>query len=64
MKNKESSKIESESIERPYSVCTCEVYGFVYSHQNLIKPILDETRHQELSNDINYKAIGSVLTEI
>ena len=40
-----------------------EVYSFTYRQQNLMK-ILNETRHQELSNYINYKAIISVLTEI
>ena len=30
----------------------------------MIKPILDETKHLELSNHINYNAIESVLSEI
>ena len=29
-----------------------------------MKPILDEAKYLELSNHINYKAIGSVLSEI
>ena len=36
----------------------------VQLRQNSIKSILDEIRHQEFFNHINYKAIGSVLSEI
>ena len=51
-------------IEKPWTCPYCEVYGFVFRYQNLMKLILYEIRHLELSNHINYKAIGSVLSEI
>ena len=51
-------------VEKPYGVGTCEVYGFIHSHQNLMKINFTETRHLDLSNHINYKAIGLVLSEI
>ena len=40
-----------------------EVYGFTYGHPNLIKLIIDENRHQDLSENINYKVIGIVMSE-
>ena len=51
-------------IEKPYGSPYGGVYGSSCSHQNLMKPILDETRHPKLSIHINYKAIILVLREI
>ena len=50
--------------KKPYGVCTGGVYGFSYNHRNWMKLILNETRHLELSNHINHKTIGLVLSEI
>ena len=47
-----------------FDVRTCEAYGFGHIHQNLMKQILNETRHLDLPNYINYKTIGLVLSEI
>ena len=49
---------------KPFSVRTCEVYKLIYKHRNEMKPILNETRHLEFFNHINYKAIGLVLSKI
>ena len=51
-------------IKKPYDGLYGRVYGSACNYQILMKSILDETRHPELSIHANYKAIGLVLREI
>ena len=50
--------------QEPWTCSYVGVYGSSYNYQNLMKLILNETRHLELSNYRNYKVIGLVLSEI
>ena len=56
-----NSKRNSNRIVENWNLRTYpygELYGFICRHQNLMKTFLYETRHLELSNHINNKALA------
>ena len=63
-KNSKEHSNRIGGIKKPCDSPYGGVYGSACSHWNLMKPILDKTRHPEISIHINYKAIELVLREI
>ena len=69
-----NTKLKEETIKTPKNIIKILGKPYVvhidvmclpsFGHYNLIKPFLDETRLLRLSNHINYKSIGLVLSEI
>ena len=67
LKNSEKLKEKLKQIYWKLNLRRCPydgVYDLFCGHRNLMKPFLDETRHLEIFNHINYKSIGLEMKEI